>query len=270
MVTWKQWKKSRQAWWCTPVTPALGKLAEENCWSGVLSVKRQTTRAPNLSKAAGRIFRTAGGKDIHLFLTSPPGSANNVPVRSHTEAIRASQQDRDFLLVGLDHLCRALLRNVPLSRNAPPSRILGLFICTGLAYLSRTFFFGSLFSSKADMANSGSSVRFSLTTKMEVAHWSLFLAASSPLSSSHQISPQFLSGNCSSSYQSTLPSSYKSPPHTQSTPPSSYESTPQFPSVNPQFLSLNPLVPIGPCLVPTATPTSQYSQFPPATSPSSH
>ncbi|XP_050016281.1 uncharacterized protein [Alexandromys fortis] len=130
MVTWKQWKKSRQAWWCTPVTPALGKLAEENCWSGVLSVKRQTTRAPNLSKAAGRIFRTAGGKDIHLFLTSPPGSANNVPVRSHTEAIRASQQDRDFLLVGLDHLCRALLRNVPLSRNAPPSRILGLFICT--------------------------------------------------------------------------------------------------------------------------------------------
>lgn len=35
--------------------------------------------APNLSGAVGRIFCTAGGRKINLFLTGPPGSADNVP-----------------------------------------------------------------------------------------------------------------------------------------------------------------------------------------------
>lgn len=54
--------------------------------------------APNLSKAAVRLFRTAGGRDINLFLTSPPGSADNVP---------GAAQSPELLRVGCSGLGRS-------------------------------------------------------------------------------------------------------------------------------------------------------------------
>lgn len=54
--------------------------------------------APNLSKEEARIFRTAGGRDINLFLTSPPGSADNVP---------GAAQSPELLRVGCSGLGRS-------------------------------------------------------------------------------------------------------------------------------------------------------------------
>lgn len=54
--------------------------------------------APNLSNEAARIFRTAGGRDINLSLTSPPGSADNVP---------GAAQSSELLRVGCSGLGRS-------------------------------------------------------------------------------------------------------------------------------------------------------------------